>query len=158
MAAWQFKVNLIPKTWISSGGVVDDLYEEDGRYNTEEAWVNYTAGIDVKQLISGYFVSSKAWHQDLYCFGDEESTDVQVWYDDGLLDDIQFRFDLRMPVVSDVCKMIEISQVLHCNIFIPDQRLVIEPVLMSILRCAKESKAFLFVNDVEAWVNEVKKT
>lgn len=158
MAAWQFKMCLVPRDWVNlNHGSTSALYTEEGCFDTTCAWENYSTSENISDLVGSYFQVAESWHKDQICFGSEKHSDVQVWYDKGKIDAIQVRIDMRENVVSLINKIIEIANKLSCCIFIPAQHNIIEPEPFEILRRAKSSNAFLYVSDHESWATEIKK-
>lgn len=110
MAAWQFKVCLIPQSWFNTNGIdISRFYDAEGNYDASFTWKNHPVN-DVKGEIIKYYPLSKSWHEDIVSFGDEEKTDGQVWYEEGVLENIQFRIDMRGNFVLDIEQIIAIAQ------------------------------------------------
>lgn len=157
MAAWQFKVCLIPKSWFDTNGKdVSSFYNTEGHYDVSFTWKNSTTN-DVKDEVIKYYPLSESWHEDLLSFGCEKKTDVQVWYEKGKLEDIQFRIDIRGNFISDIEQIIAIAQKLSCVFFIPEQKCIVEPNIFEVISHLKKSNAYLFAKDPEQWFNSIEK-
>jgi len=156
MAAWQFKVCLIPKVWVESNNdPIPLLYTEDESYDTSCAWVGIIAS-NAQEIIGKHFSLSKSWHEDLVSFGQEKETDVHVWYEGEALEDIQVRIDMRSKFIPLLETVVSITKALSCVIFIPAQQKIIPADTLELLRTAKASSAYAFANDPEKWLNELK--
>lgn len=155
MAAWQFKVCLIPQSCFNTNEIdVSRFYDADGNYDTSFAWKNRPVN-DVKDEIIKYYALSKSWHEDLVSFGDEEKTDCQAWYEESALENIQFRIDMRGNFVLDIEQIIDIAQKLSCVFFIPEQKCITEPNVFKVISHIKKSNAYLFAKDIEQWFNSI---
>lgn len=155
MAVWQFKVCLIPQSCFNTNEIdVSRFYDADGNYDTSFAWKNRPVN-DVKDEIIKYYSLSKSWHEDLVSFGDEEKTDCQAWYEEGALENIQFRIDMRGNFVLDIEQIIDIAQKLSCVFFIPEQKCITEPNVFKVISHIKKSNAYLFAKDTEEWFNSI---
>ncbi|ENW93818.1 hypothetical protein [Acinetobacter sp. NIPH 298] len=155
MAAWQFKVCLIPQSWFNTNGIdISRFYDAEGNYDASFTWKNHPVN-DVKGEIIKYYPLSKSWHEDIVSFGDEEKTDGQVWYEKGKLEDIQFRIDMRGNFVLDIEQIIAIAQKLSCVFFIPEQKCIAEPNVFKVISHIKKSNAYLFAKDTEQWFNSI---
>lgn len=157
MAAWQFKVCLIPKSWLDTNGKeVSSFYNEEGHYDVSFAWKNSTTN-RVKEEIIKYYPLSESWHEDLLSFGSEKGTDVQVLNKEGKLEDIQFRIDMRGNFLLDIEQIVAIAQKLSCIFFIPEQKCIVEPTVFKVISHLKKSNAYLFAKDPEQWFNSIEK-
>lgn len=157
MAAWQFKVCLIPKSGFNANGIdVSRFYDAEGHYDVSFTWKNRPIN-NVKDEIIKYYALSKSWHEDLVSFGDEEKTDGQAWYEKGELKNIQFRIDVRGNFVLDIEQIIAIAQKLSCVFFIPEQKCIVEPNIFEVISHLKKSNAYLFAKDPEQWFNGIEK-
>lgn len=147
MAAWQFKVCLIPKSGFDTNGIeVSRLYDAEGNYDIAFTWENVTTN-GVKDEIIKYYPLSRSWHKDLVSFGCEKGTDVQVWYEKGKLEDIQFRIDMRGHFILDIEQIVNIARKLSCVFFLPEQKCMVDANVLEILSYAKTSDAYLFTID-----------
>lgn len=144
MAAWQFEVCLIPKSWsdLSRKGV-SSFYDTEGNYDVSFAWKNIITN-DVRGEIIKYYPLSKSWHKDLINFGYEERTDAQIWYEKDELENIQFRIDMRGNFILDIKQVVDIAKKLSCVFFIPSQKCIVEANVFEIISYAKKSNAYLF--------------
>jgi len=158
MAAWQFTICLIPKVWASIEKYnVELLYDEDDRYDTTDAWVNNQPVSYIKEIISKYFEAASSWDKELFCWGNEEETDVNLWYENGIVFDISIRLDLRAPLTDTISKIVTLANELSCVVFIPGQKQIIEPNEHILMSFAKSSSASLFVNKPDDFFKAVSK-
>lgn len=157
MAAWQFQMCLVPRDWVVKNlGCTSLPYITRENCDTSRAWKYQAVNANIEDEIEKYFSRSASWHDDLVCFGAEEKTDIQLWFDDGEIDELQIRIDMRENFVSLINCIAQIASALSCCIFVPSQQKVIEPEAMEILRCAKLSSSYLYVKNPDAWFEEIK--
>ncbi|ENV62768.1 hypothetical protein F949_02423 [Acinetobacter junii NIPH 182] len=143
MATWQFTVCLIPKSVFDTNEKeVFPFYDEDENYDVSFTWKNININV-VKDEIQKYYPISKSWHKDLISFGYEKSTDVQMWYTKGKLENIQFRIDMRGNFIVDIEHIVNIAQTIYCVFFIPSQKCIADANMVEIIDYAKKSEAYL---------------
>jgi hypothetical protein len=155
MAIFQFTVALIPSKWAhDSNNDIESLYYEAG-YDVSVAWKDNQPNIDVDSLISKVLPKGKAWDSEQKVWGSDESSDIQVWYENGRIESIDVRLDLREDISSLLSKVVELAKRLKCYLFIPGAKSIIEPNVFELKKAANESNAAKFVEDPEGFLRNV---
>jgi len=114
MATWQLSVNLIPRIWaIENKFSSSELYSEDG-YDTDLAWRENQPEPEFLNLLSGFLAPSKSWSKDLMYWGNEKEHDIQVWYEDKMIDGIHIRLYLNQNLNSIIVKLTKLAKELDC--------------------------------------------
>jgi hypothetical protein len=156
MAAWQFTVCLIPKSWATSNaGDASLLFSVDG-FDSSVAWTD--VAIDRSSFDEAFdkvLNRSKTWHVDQTAWGDEERIDIQLWVGQGRIEEIQLRLNLREalePFVSSFCEALE---ELDCVIFVPETKRMLPLEPDEIVREALASRAATFVKDPHTYLSKL---
>ena len=146
MAVWQFKVLLIPKAW-----AVEHNYNAAPLFGAESfdssvAWSG--SAMSAEQFLTAFdriLPRRSSWHEDQTAWGDDEATDIQLWMENGHIDEIQLRLHVGENTEDFVSKFIEAILSLDCVLFIPEKELIVEPSAQNIFRLAATSRAATFV-------------
>jgi hypothetical protein len=155
MAAWQFVLVLVPKTWLSvSGNRVDALFSEEG-WDTNEAWRAHQPQIDFEALFSSLLPAAESWSAEIKIWGDLEHTDVQVSYANGLVESIQIRIDVRENPVPLRTKVFEIANTLDCVLVVLQEKAVIEPNIFALSAAILRSRAARYVQDPKGYLRVI---
>jgi len=155
MATWQFKIELVPRARVgAASNNVHTLYDSEG-YDTSVAWEKYSPSIEVEPLMEAIFPKGESWHADLHTWGDEERSDIQIWYKNNRLESIAVRLDLREKYESLLSKVAYLASKLDCVVFIPESKSIIEPNVFALGKAATESNAAKFVKDPEGFLRSI---
>ena len=153
MAAWQFKVALIPKPWLDAGGLIAALVTETG-WETASAW----AGVrddSLKARIERVLPRGKSWSPALSVWGSEDRNDIQLFEAGGFVESLNVRFDLREPDMELFKSIFAFAQ--ESELAVVDMmRKRIVPDLDGFVRAAAESEAAHFVRDPTSFFEQVK--
>ncbi|EKD71906.1 MAG: hypothetical protein ACD_46C00070G0002 [uncultured bacterium] len=155
MAIYQFTIELIPSAWTekNKNSAIDLLVGAEG-YDTSIAWQPAKSAKSVEPLLSNIMPSKEAWHENLRAWGNEESNDIQLWVENGNIDSLKIRFDLRNDTEDLKIKVIDCSKKLSCDIFIPDTKEIIKPDIDALSKVISKSSAARFVENPEKFFNE----
>lgn len=153
MAIWQFKIELIPQSWIDSGGVVEALFSEEGA-DPSVAWAGYYDS-RLEDRLSSALPNGKSWSSNLTLWGDLEEDDIQLWRDQGKVEFVQVRFDLRNLNLSLFQAIVDIARDLGLAILAPGIKMVVPWDTQELLRVAMESNASRFVDDPHSFLQQV---
>ena len=152
MAAWQFALVLVPKAWFEkSGNRVDALLYDDG-YETYQAWRDYQPKIDLDRLCGSLLPAAPSWSEEIKKWGSEKQTDVQVGYEDGLVESIRIRINVRENSMALLSKIVEVAKALDCLFFLPEEKAVIEPNIFELNTAILRSRAARFLKDPEGYL------
>jgi len=106
MAVWQYRGELIPELWlIAKHGKIPEALDnyittEDTNLDAIEdshCWRDIDVPDDLLQRVSAIMPQRTSWTNDAFMFGDDQTSDFEIWYDQGEVDAIYFRWDLREP-------------------------------------------------------------
>lgn len=155
MAIFQFTVVLIPSQWACNAeNDVESLYCEEG-YDVSDAWGQYPPTIEIEPLLSNVLPKGKAWDSEQKVWGNEESSDIQVWYENGKIDSVTVRLDLWEDMSVLLKKVVDLANELNCHLFIPGAKIIIKPNIFELKKASSESNAAKFVKDPEGFLRNV---
>jgi hypothetical protein len=146
MAAWQFSIVLIPQKWAIENKY-DPSFMYDGGYDTEMAWKENQPAKDFVDILSQMLPPSKSWHDDLLCWGDEKGHDIQVWFENNVIDGIHIRLDLNRNLNSILARLVAIAQKLDCVLFYPELKTITEANEFELKNTLRMSNAARFVKN-----------
>ena len=127
MAAWQFSVVLIPRGWAEeNNNRVDHLYQKDG-YVTGVAWAHWQPTVDFPGKVSKVLPESKSWHNSLLTWGNTLKHDIQIWYENDLVESVCIRFSLRHKPEKLIGKVLLLAEDLNCVFFFPETKAIENP-------------------------------
>ena len=156
MAIYQFIVVLLPKPWLSNDkNNVSALFNEDG-YDVSDAWKTYQPTEELYSLLSEVLPRGKSWHTDLKVWGNQEYSDIQVWDEDGSVESISIRLDLREDTNSLLAKVVNLAIELNCVLFIPGSKGVLEPNVFELNEIMNNSNAAKYVNNPDDYLKGIK--
>ena len=141
MAIWQFLIELIPRDWAEENAYNAGLLQGDEGYATQIAWERRQPEFDVVPVLSRILPLAESWHKDLICFGDSKSDDVEVWYQDQVIEGISIRIDLKKDVKRTVVKVVGAAKKLGCIFFIPEKGSFVEANEFALIKMVKKSDA-----------------
>ncbi len=157
MAIWQFTVVFIPTSWAEDNSCNSSLlYAEEG-YDAERAWKRRQPMSGFQDVLTKILPSSKSWHDDLLTWGDTKEHDIQVWYEDEIIDGIHIRLDLNRSLDVIVVNVIEAAKDLDCALFFPEFKAIVEANEFELRNAIKKSNAAKFVNNPQEFLNEISK-
>jgi hypothetical protein len=150
VAVWQFTVALIPQGWIESGGIVGNLFGEQG-FEPASAWLAYDDS-RIEESIDAVLPQGKSWHPDLKFWGNVTTDDIQMFRVRGRVESMRIRFDLRNPNIRLFHDTVRLAQDLRLAIVSLSMRRSIPLDMSQLLRAAAESDAAHFAMDPESFL------
>ena len=164
MAVWQYRGELIPELWlIAKHGKIPEALDnyittEDTNLDAIEdshCWRDIDVPDDLLQRVSAIMPQRTSWTNDAFMFGDDQTSDFEIWYDQGEVDAIYFRWDLREPDLEVLNQMISLAKSLGAHIVSGDRATVIEPDFYAVLNDVQKSNAYRFCKDPKAFLTEL---
>ena len=147
MAVWQFRIELIPSNWfIENTNGIEMLYT-DGSYDSEPAWSGILFNSIELTLIDKFYSRYAGWHKNHICWGNEESTDIQLWKNGSYVESMSARIDARGNINFDILSIIAIAEGFGCHLFLPELKIIIEPIEHEIRNNIIKSRAAAFTKD-----------
>jgi len=157
MATWQFSVVFIPASWAEENSYRTSLlYDEDG-YNTECAWKERQPDSSFRDVLTEILPVSESWHKDLLTWGDTKQHDIQVWYEEKVIDGIHIRIDLNQDLNVIIIKVIKSAKALDCVLFFPEFKEIVEANEFQLKNALRKSNAAKFVSNPKKFLNEISK-
>ena len=155
MAIYQFTVVLLPNHWLSGKDInIDDLFTKEG-YDVSAAWKQYPPIQHLDSLLSKILPKGKSWHPDLKIWGKEKYSDIQVWYQNGILDGITIRFDLRQNISGLLSKAVTLGKELKCDFLLPEERKIIKANESDLKEAICNSDAAKFVKNPRSFLDNL---
>ena len=151
MAAWQYKVQLIPKSSISDFSIT--VINED-ILDSAEGWKMYDMG-DVYITLDKVLKRGNSWSPDIDIWGNESETCVEFIRNNDVISEISIRIDLRqqhpkklLTTILDITKKLK-------AVFINAKFELIKEDEKSIINDIKNSDAFCFVSDPKSFLDDL---
>jgi len=155
VAVWQVPIEFVPAKWAKENDFeVERLYGEEG-FDTTSAWLENQPTEDLESLFTSILPKANSWSEDLSLWGHTEVHDISVWYEEGKIFSIGFRLDLRENVSSIILKLCGAAKVLDCVLFVPGQKVMIEPNSFVLQQYILKSNAAKFVSDPEGFLRSL---
>ena len=154
MAVWQILIELVPAKWAEENNFeTAPLYEEDG-FDTTCAWIESQPTKDLHVIFSPILPKAASWSEDLSLWGNEKLHDISVWHEEGEIFSIGFRLDLRENITSIMSALCDAASVLNCVLFVPEQKVMLNPSVFELKHYILTSNAAKFVSNPEGFLHE----
>lgn len=149
MAVWQVSFEFVPVKWAEENNFkVESLYGDSG-FDTACAWIENQPAKDLDAIFSSILPKAVSWSEDLALWGDDKVHDINVWCEKGEILSIGFRLDLRENIKSIMPALCAVAASLNCVLFVPGQKIIINPNVFELKRCILKSDAAKFARDPE---------
>ncbi len=158
MAAWQFPIFLVPKSWADSNAGDTNLLFNDEGVDTSLAWSGVNADRKkFEEAFDNLLTKGNPWHADQAIWGDEKKTDIQLWLAQGRIETIQLRIDLREDWSRFIPKFCDAMEGLGCMALVPEMnRLKLIPLTPEVLiQVVLTSRAASFVINSRAHLSKL---
>jgi len=96
-----------------------------------------------------------SWTENALMFGDDKTSNFEVWYKDDEVDAIDFRWGLCEPDLEVLDQIIVLAKRLGAYIVLGDRAAVVEPDFLAVLQDIKKSNAYRFCKDSESFLSEL---
>ncbi len=121
MAIWQVTIELIPTSWAEKYLYdTESLYDSEGMYDASHTWIDNQPTADFEKTFSTFLPVKKSWNEDLRIWGKEKEDDIQVWCEEGLVESIGFRIDLRKDFSKIIKDLMFFASKMNCVLFFPN--------------------------------------
>lgn len=152
MAIWQFDIQLIPsKVVAESPDRFEVIVDENGIDNTNW-WLENQPCLDLNDLISSSFPPLDSWSTDLFRWGKEEGVLFEAFIENGKVNEILIRIDVRNLAHEQLKEMLKLIIALDCHIYIFDSEDVIAAEYNLLLEHLRKSRAMMLVEDPKGWL------
>ena len=153
MAFWQVPIEFVPAKWAEENNFdVESLYGEDG-FDTTCAWIENQPTKDLDAIFSPIFPKAESWDEDLSLWGNDKVHDISVCFEEGEIFSIGFRLDLRENIISIMSALCEAATALNCVLFVPGQKVMLNPNVFELKQYILKSNTAKFVSDPEGFLN-----
>ena len=152
MAVWQFKVALVPKRWLDAGGSIAFLITDHG-WDTAPTWESFDDQ-PLEDRITAVLPAAKSWHPSVAIWGADDRDDIQLSRNNGRVESLSVRFDLRNPNMALFRAIVDLAQASDLVILDLARRRVVRDST-ELLRAAAESEAAHFVLDPLSFLSEI---
>lgn len=147
MAIWQFSIVLVPREWaVITKYDSSCLYASDG-YDTAITWKNRQPNPNFKEQFSKILPRAESWSDEILCWGDEKTNDIQVGLENSEVTDIQIRLALHTDFGPLITPLIEAAVELNCVPFFPELHLISNATEVELVEALQRSRAARFVKD-----------
>lgn len=155
MALWQFELELLPRAWFTKTGEPIDVLFRNGNYDASIAWRDHQPTSDIQSRMSGVLPARKSWSNELKLWGDEKGSDIQVWYENNLVESMGIRVDVRGKVVPLLIKIVDLANALDCVFLLPEKKSLIRSNIFELKKALSQSDAFSFVEDPQQFIARI---
>ena len=139
MALWQFQCYIIPKMNSKIELVEDELLSWKGK--------------DIPLADFKFLEKTISWTEDIIQYGKEDGTCIQFLYEDGLLEEINCRLDLRSLSKKMLEEILNYVKKIEGMIFFENK--VYPPDIENTVKLMKNSSANRFCKNPEKYFEEL---
>ena len=132
MALWQFQINIIPYGHKYSKIVSDDLV----------SWKNIHIPKNIDSLILNVLPLGNSWSENIKIYGNNDSTCIELLYENGHIEEISCRLDLRCLSKAMLTGILNFTKSINGAFLIEDR--IVDPEINSVLPYIKNSNAAKF--------------
>lgn len=146
MAVWQFKAALIPTDWVNRNQDISALFI-DGSFDGTPAWAGFTRADSLSAVFNEAFARGNCWSPDLTAWGDEESNDIHLWREQGHVDEVSVRIDMRIVDQRFIETVMEIANQFELSMLLMESKKNIGTDINKLMEEAGSSRAAAFARD-----------
>jgi hypothetical protein len=155
LAIWQVPIVFIPAQWAQDNQFkADSLYDEDG-FDTKVVWSQDVEIKGFKNYFNSILPVAESWNEEIDIWGNTQTNDLTIIREGNQIECIMCRLDLRDDVFSLMSSIINIALKFNCVLFVPSQRVIIEPNLFVLKKHLTQSNAAKFIKDPEVFLNSL---
>ena len=151
MAVWQFDILLVPDEVAASSPLI--VGEES--VDASRWWQSRQPPPDLPQRLDSLLPRCRSWSDDIWEWGEEEGTCIQIFTTDGVVEEIHVRLDLRSPIGRYVDGVIDLAVHLRCRLCLMEGPVVIEADQQRLLQQLQRSSACRFVRDPMGYLRSI---
>lgn len=150
MAAWQFKIEFIPRRWAERNAYDASLVQGEDGYDVADAWVGDQPREGFQHELDGIIPRARAWHEDLLFWGSTTGHDIQVGFENRTVSYILLRVGLYDDFAPVLDRALPVAHRLDCVWFYPEHRTIEVPTRGGVRRAVTASSAARFVDGERA--------
>jgi hypothetical protein len=153
MAVYQYKALLVPQAHLAGLGS-EALSDMDFYDISDEGWRRYQPPADYVQYLGGILPRGESWTASLLVWGDLRSNCVTVELNQGSVETIAIRIDVRSLDQTFIAQLVEFGR--HCScVFLQPNRKVVAPQTDALQSAIAKSRAYKFCNEPGAYFEEL---
>jgi hypothetical protein len=157
MAIWQFTIVLIPTAWVEKEKFdLSHLQTEDG-FTTGCTWIERQPECKLGDVFDTILPPIKSWDDEVLIWGNTKTHDIQVIYENGLLEDIVVRLDLNLELSKIIVQIVNAARTLNCVFFIPESDSVVLANEIGLVDAVHKSNAAKYVTNPREYLDGISK-
>lgn len=142
MALWQFDCYIVPKKAVEKDMIIDEGILSWKRYN-------------LSQVNIDFLEKQNSWTENIVQYGKNDETCIEILYENGALEEICCRFDLRSLSKKLLEQIIDYVKKIDGLIFYDNK--IFPPNIEDIVELMKCSKANKFCQNPIVYFDEISK-
>ena len=151
MAIWQYQVKMVPRSDFEDKREIF-LNNIDDFYTKITGWELSKLHTDI---LNEYLNREKHWSNSAILWGEEESTNVELFLQESIVEEISFRIDLREEQVKSYLQLIIDFSKLNDTVILNINDELIEPTKKCLLDDIKKSVCYKFVSNPQKFINDL---
>jgi len=155
MASWQCDFHLVPRGELRTGSGGLPEFIASGRARETRWWRRSRLPADYRERLGALAAPGHSWSHDLQTWGREEGSRVDVWSEQGRVQSVFARVDVRAPDRRFVGGLADFARAADA-VLVRYDGLVVEPTLPEVEAALGSSRAARFVEDPEAYLTRVR--
>lgn len=142
MAIWQYHTKIVPKDEFEKK---KDLYlkNKDQFFEEIEGWERDKFNTKV---LKKYLKQKEHWLASSLLWGDEETTDVQLFIENNFVEEVSIRIDLRGKDTEGFIEMLLELAKENNGVIVNADNNIVPPTIQSIVEDIKNSPCYKFVS------------
>jgi hypothetical protein len=155
MATWQAAFRLVPNDSSKKleGNVFGDSAAQDD-FEVSESWISFNRPADLLTAIKKILPYCKSWSEDLLIHGFADGDRIEVFLNNGVIDDVSVRIDMRNISRKFLIDIVSLAKKFQLH-FLNSEGIIFLPSLVNIEYALRISPAFRFVHDPERFLDNV---
>lgn len=144
MALWQVEIFIVPKYKVKYDTDIDAT-------DVPNLWTEFKIIDGSIEEIEKVLKRTRSWSEDILQLGKESETVIEVFYSEGMIQEITCRLDLRnidIKIVDAILKFISTNNLS----IIADRKVYVNPQKDSIIEIIKNSDAYRFLKNPEKFL------
>lgn len=147
MAVWQFDLQLMPDEVVPDApACIYSAIMEDG-LETINWWLPHQPQSDYRQLIARTFATLDSCCSELLRWGSEDRVLIEAFMENGILEGIGIRVDMRSIDRESLAEIIHLATQLKCHMYVMETQQIVRPDVDLLLPHLLRSRAVEFVCD-----------
>lgn len=150
MALWQFALDPIPASEATIDGIAIFHLTRD-RIDAIELNLSSAREQDLFAALEAVLPEKRSWNSEIRIWGDDETDDIQVFFDGDRIEGIQFRIDVRNVSVDRITKICAVAR--QFDWLLTSRRgAIIQPTPTAVISAISTSEAAKFISDPLAYL------